>query len=388
MSDRHRNIASSTHGVASYDGSTNHMGLANFSHHHDGDQTSSHHGHLSNSTSTRTDMDDESMYVNAAKTEMGSTGTRTSNPPNSDMNSTATNGHGHQNTGIHSTILNSISNKGGPRFRGLSRSAFNLLSQDDQTLSELLTVEVGESSKASSPVAVNAASQVQVDLPQHPHQASVSIPQVAESKNVASLTDDAKNERYLHRIRDLERQVQMKDEQLAQHDLKWEHKFQGQSTLLEERCEQIHNLEGQISALTNKNGKNEKELTPFNDSTEANVHKHNDVDEDLVNSRVSSLTADQVARYSRQLLLNDGWGVQGQHKLLSSSVLGTYVVLNKQKLLPFHFSWNTIRFGLSCHLFPNSHQRVIYSDWSWWNWFYITPISSFIGCREHYSRRF
>jgi hypothetical protein len=248
-------------------------------------------------------------------------------------------------------------------------------------------VEVGESSKASSPVAVNAASQVQVDLPQH-HQASVSIPQVAESKNVASLTDNTKNERYLHRIRDLERQVQMKDEQLAQHDLKWEHKFQGQSTLLEERCEQIHNLEGQISALTNKNGKNEKELTPFNDSTEANVHKHNDVDEDLVNSRVSSLTADQVARYSRQLLLNDGWGVQGQHKLLSSSVLGTYVMLNKQKLLPFHFCWNTIRFGLSCHLFRNSHQRVIYSDWSWWNWFYITPISSFIGCREHYSRRF
>jgi len=38
-------------------------------------------------------------------------------------------------------------------------------------------------------------------------------------------------------------------------------------------------------------------------------------------SFVSELSADSVTRYSRQLLLNDGFGVEGQKKLLSSSVL-------------------------------------------------------------------
>jgi adenylyltransferase/sulfurtransferase len=36
---------------------------------------------------------------------------------------------------------------------------------------------------------------------------------------------------------------------------------------------------------------------------------------------VSELTSDQINRYSRQLLLPEGWGVQGQKKLQSSSVL-------------------------------------------------------------------
>lgn len=40
----------------------------------------------------------------------------------------------------------------------------------------------------------------------------------------------------------------------------------------------------------------------------------NDIDSD-------SLSAEQIERYSRQLLLNDGFGVKGQRKLLSSSVL-------------------------------------------------------------------
>lgn len=36
---------------------------------------------------------------------------------------------------------------------------------------------------------------------------------------------------------------------------------------------------------------------------------------------IQSLTSDQIARYSRQLLLSDGFGVSGQRKLLSSSIL-------------------------------------------------------------------
>ena len=38
-------------------------------------------------------------------------------------------------------------------------------------------------------------------------------------------------------------------------------------------------------------------------------------------SKIQSLQPDQITRYSRQLLLNDGFGVSGQTKLLSSSIL-------------------------------------------------------------------
>lgn len=40
-----------------------------------------------------------------------------------------------------------------------------------------------------------------------------------------------------------------------------------------------------------------------------------------VTSERTALSAAQIERYSRQLLLNDGFGVEGQRKLLSSSVL-------------------------------------------------------------------
>ena len=40
-----------------------------------------------------------------------------------------------------------------------------------------------------------------------------------------------------------------------------------------------------------------------------------------ISAAKSSLTREQVERYSRQLLLSDGFGVKGQLKLLSSSVL-------------------------------------------------------------------
>ena len=45
------------------------------------------------------------------------------------------------------------------------------------------------------------------------------------------------------------------------------------------------------------------------------------------NELVAKLTPDQISRYSRQLLLSDGFGVDGQQKLLSSSVLGMYCII-------------------------------------------------------------
>jgi adenylyltransferase/sulfurtransferase len=42
---------------------------------------------------------------------------------------------------------------------------------------------------------------------------------------------------------------------------------------------------------------------------------------DMALPALDHLSRDQIERYSRQLLLQDGFGVQGQLKLLSSSVL-------------------------------------------------------------------
>lgn len=88
-------------------------------------------------------------------------------------------------------------------------------------------------------------------------------------------------------------------------------------------------------------------------------------------SSSSSLTRDQVERYSRQLLLQDGFGVKGQLQLLSSSVLvvgaggigstGKEKEETSSKLCCFRYSllffatlWNCISFGI----LSNSQQTL------------------------------
>ena len=80
---------------------------------------------------------------------------------------------------------------------------------------------------------------------------------------------------------------------------------------------------------------------------------------------VLSLTPDQITRYSRQLLLNDGFGIVGQCKLLSSSILvigaggiGSTVLLYLAAVGVGHITvvdYDTIEMS-------NLHRQIIYKD--------------------------
>jgi adenylyltransferase/sulfurtransferase len=94
------------------------------------------------------------------------------------------------------------------------------------------------------------------------------------------------------------------------------------SVTMESKLEakRIQELEEQIQRLQEENARlrslNEKEINTNGVSNAKAVH-FPDGPLPLVNH----LSRDQVERYSRQLLLQDGFGVEGQLKLLSSSVL-------------------------------------------------------------------
>ena len=282
-----RNDASSTQGMASDD-----ISEANFS------QDLSHV-----SVAIDESTDDESMYVHGAKTDIGSG----SNLHNSNHTSTFNN--------PKSNATNTNSSKPiGSRFRGLSKSAFHLLSQDEQTLSELLKVKVGDNTH-----------NVDVDEANINNLNISSAPQ--ESENVAFGSNA--NKKFLHRIRDLEQKLKEKDEQLSQNNRRWENDMEAQRKGLEHKyAARIHDLEKKISAMKREKDESKtktktktKTIATDIDPTTSSADHADECDDEIINSRVSSLTADQVARYSRQLLLNDGWGVRGQQQLLASSVL-------------------------------------------------------------------
>ncbi len=293
--------------------------------------------------------------------------------------SSSNNKHSNHHTGKHHHTINSIlSNKGGgSRFRGLSRSAFNLLSQDDQTLSELLTVDVEDvnvnvnvnvssSSAVGGGVVKNShatnvgvdrrrkrngsgggggtSSRNPVDLPPL-GQMSVSTAAAAGVEHVhisrhAAVGDEEDDslllKRYQRRIRELEEQLHAKEQERLRQTEELELRLQQHTKTIVEKTKIILKMEEQRESSLNSLKKYDSDGLEKQQQTRNCYHDHDNnegeklqpagqrlplLDEEIVNSRVVSLTPSQIARYSRQLLLNDGWGVAGQHKLQSSSVL-------------------------------------------------------------------
>jgi adenylyltransferase/sulfurtransferase len=78
---------------------------------------------------------------------------------------------------------------------------------------------------------------------------------------------------------------------------------------------QIRLMETQLAAgnIDNTNSSQSASLPNDSDSIHDIPTRHN--------PPMASLTSDQIARYSRQLLLSDGFGITGQQQLLSSSIL-------------------------------------------------------------------
>ena len=263
MPGRHRDTASSTEGVVSDDGINSARGALNLG------QDRSNRSLVNIGVGD----DNESMFMNA-QTETGS-------------------------TQAFVPIASNPKSKGSSSlFSGLSKSASKLLSEDDQTLNELLTVDVHvESIIDVEETNLNTIS----NSTQEPNNAAL---------NIASTNHD----RYLYRIRELEAKLEQKEKEISLNDMRWEQKVKEQQKKLEDKfASQENALKKEILAM--KGLVNER-----NDVR--NVPELQEVNPDLVNSRVASLTADQIARYSRQLLLSEGWGVAGQQTLLSSSVLG------------------------------------------------------------------
>jgi hypothetical protein len=88
----------------------------------------------------------------------------------------------------------------------------------------------------------------------------------------------------------------------------------------DERAKRIKELEETVQRLEVENAQL-RSLDERNKNTEE--HEEDTLDDkiDMALPALDHLSRDQIERYSRQLLLQDGFGVQGQLKLLSSSVL-------------------------------------------------------------------
>lgn len=95
---------------------------------------------------------------------------------------------------------------------------------------------------------------------------------------------------------------------------------------LRENVEKLENekrkLEGTIGAQQAEIQALRAQLSHFQNTYETTKESPEAIGGNSTSGVVSQeLSAEQIERYSRQLLLNDGFGVQGQRKLLSSSVL-------------------------------------------------------------------
>lgn len=88
----------------------------------------------------------------------------------------------------------------------------------------------------------------------------------------------------------------------------------------DERAKRIKELEETVHRLEVENA----QLRSLDKTKENTEEREEDVLSDRIDKALpvlDHLSRDQIERYSRQLLLQDGFGVQGQLKLLSSSVL-------------------------------------------------------------------
>jgi len=142
-------------------------------------------------------------------------------------------------------------------------------------------------------------------------------------------------QRDVHRIPELEARILclQKDNSCINKELK------DSATSREKDELRIKELEAQVLAFQRQN--NEVETNPLEKlpSQMSSLQKESDLRHELNCSKqetchvvkrqkdpsmlmgISKLSSDQIERYSRQLLLQDGFGVKGQGKLLSSSVL-------------------------------------------------------------------
>jgi septal ring factor EnvC (AmiA/AmiB activator) len=84
----------------------------------------------------------------------------------------------------------------------------------------------------------------------------------------------------------------------------------------QERQECIRDQEKQISELR-------EDVRRLKEEAAAKIDETSETNCALDEIPTSELSREHIERYSRQLLLNDGFGVEGQRKLLASSVLVT-----------------------------------------------------------------
>jgi len=325
---------------------------ASFSHHHHRHHHRRHHRGVSISNSisqqeysfeedrsndvnmsiTRDDDDDDdddaaSLYVNA-KTEVGSTSS--SSKVAKSMRKSSTGG-------------GSGSGKGGV-FRGLSKSASKLLSQDSHTLSEMLNVNLNVNVNVGVPKndEVNVVNDVKnmkdengttnTNNNNNNSNNRNNNTHASDGENIggcasASDRNNEKNERHMNmfRIRKLEERLQQQEEikklEMIELERMMERKYQNE---IDDLRNQVHNLKSSDinddaqakNVMDHGGGSSSNNSCGFDPSISSKKSKKSEND-----SLVSSMTSDQITRYSRQLLLNDGFGVKGQQKLLSSSVL-------------------------------------------------------------------
>ena len=167
-------------------------------------------------------------------------------------------------------------------FRRLSKSASRLLSQNKQTLSEMLNVEdKGEDVNLRVNMEMGSSSRVE-DMTTTP--GSDGNKETSIYSNAHSIQQSEIEDQYLNKIHELEEKLKNVEKELV-----LEKKNRRRELNHNKPRERANNIEQQCS---------------------------------LTNDVICGLRSDEVSRYSRQLLLSDGFGVEGQRKLLNSSVLG------------------------------------------------------------------
>ena len=269
---------------------------------------------------------------------------------------------------------------------GLSKSASRLLSQDTQTLSDLLNVDQQQqqqqqpqpqpqpqpptetqtehrnntddnnSSQANTSITAAATGTVTVtatangniprNKPQHNHarngKASSSLPSSpsSSSSSPASLVGrkySNTDEGYIHHIIELEERLRQQEEHINTLECEWEQRLlEKEREMKKKHKDEIDEMQREINTLKQVN----KSKTGGGAATVSIPKESNSSDCKMsslssqckscpkgnMDELVAVLTPDQISRYSRQLLLNDGFGVKGQQTLLSSTVLGEFFV--------------------------------------------------------------